>query len=119
MDSIEAHKEEMNNNNNGGGGGGGEVAWMSVPTFGGWDEKKEYPDYSLDFSKIRETRKQNKRDGLSRISLGSEHDLIIRSNSRQTADPDKDYDVPHHHHHNQSPTGRRKILSFFNCCIKA
>ncbi|KAK1313571.1 hypothetical protein QJS10_CPA06g00560 [Acorus calamus] len=110
MDSVEARKEEMNNNNN----GGGEVAWMSVPTFGGWEEKKDCPDYSVDFSKIREMRKQNKRDGLSRVSLGSEHDLI-RSNSRQTADPDKDYDEPHHHHHrNQSPT---ESLLFSLCCL--
>ncbi|KAL2907204.1 RPM1-interacting protein 4 [Bienertia sinuspersici] len=34
--------------------------WLSVPQFGDWDQKGPLPDYSLDFSKIREMRKQNK-----------------------------------------------------------
>ena len=34
--------------------------WLSVPQFGDWDQKGELPDYSVDFSKIRENYKQNK-----------------------------------------------------------
>lgn len=52
------------------------VSWLSVPQFGDWDQKGgALPDYSLDFSKIREMRKQNKRDP-SRASLGNEEDFI-------------------------------------------
>ncbi|KAG2293517.1 hypothetical protein Bca52824_040186 [Brassica carinata] len=48
--------------------------WLSVPQFGDWDQKGgTIPDYSLNFSKIREMRKQNKRDP-SRISLGNEEE---------------------------------------------
>ncbi|KAF2573186.1 hypothetical protein F2Q70_00000624 [Brassica cretica] len=50
--------------------------WLSVPQFGDWDQKGgSIPDYSMDFSKIREMRKQNKRDP-SRASLGNEEELI-------------------------------------------
>ncbi|RVW55148.1 hypothetical protein CK203_066990 [Vitis vinifera] len=49
--------------------------WLSVPQFGDWDQKGQVPDYSLDFSKIREMRKQNKRD-VSRASLGNEEELV-------------------------------------------
>jgi hypothetical protein len=48
---------------------------MTVPAFGDWDTKNgALPDYSMDFSKIREMRKQNKKE-LSRASLGGEEDL--------------------------------------------
>ncbi|CAF2321686.1 unnamed protein product, partial [Brassica rapa] len=51
--------------------------WLSVPQFGDWDQKGgNIPDYSLDFSKIREMRKQNKRDP-SRASLGNEEEDTI------------------------------------------
>jgi hypothetical protein len=49
--------------------------WMTVPAFGDWDMKNgALPDYSMDFSKIREMRKQNKKE-LSRASLGGDDDL--------------------------------------------
>ncbi|KAG2410557.1 uncharacterized protein HKW66_Vig0012220 [Vigna angularis] len=48
--------------------------WLSVPQFGDWDQKGQVPDYSLDFSKIRETRKQNKTN-ISRASLGNEEEF--------------------------------------------
>ncbi len=57
--------------------------WLSVPQFGDWDQKGELPDYSLDFSKIREMRKQNKRD-VSRASLGNEEDFINPSATATT-----------------------------------
>lgn len=49
--------------------------WMSVPAFGDWDNQKGMPDYSLDFSKVRQMRKQNKLD-YSSISIGNDEDLL-------------------------------------------
>ncbi|KAL8474997.1 hypothetical protein ACS0TY_030687 [Phlomoides rotata] len=83
--------------------------WLSVPQFGDWDQKGPLPDYSMDFSKIREMRKQNKRDP-SRASLGNEEELIS-SNSAHIDPPDC--------HQNNSPAARRGIFSYFYCCIKA
>lgn len=71
------------------------AAWLSVPQFGDWDQKGVIPDYSLDFSKIREMRKQNKRDP-SRASIGNEEELIS-SASRSSNSVNND-------HHNHSPT---------------
>ncbi|KAM0952935.1 hypothetical protein DsansV1_C02g0018651 [Dioscorea sansibarensis] len=89
--------------------------WMSVPAFGDWDMKQGVPDYSMDFSKIREARKINKSD-FSRASLGNEDELI--SIQRTSAD---DHRVPAQHHEepHHSPTTRRTIMSYFNCCIRA
>ncbi|XP_073117393.1 uncharacterized protein [Elaeis guineensis] len=100
--------------------------WMSVPAFGDWDLKNGLPDYSLDFSKIREMRKQNKRD-ISRASLGNEEDLIPSQQHHQSQaqdhrprTPSADLHRPHHlHPHDNSPTGRKKFMSYFHCCIGA
>ncbi|KAM7513712.1 hypothetical protein LguiA_003848 [Lonicera macranthoides] len=87
--------------------------WLSVPQFGDWEQKGQVPDYSLDFSKIREMRKQNKRD-VSRASLGNEEELISTNahngNSGHTVD---------HYQQEHSPATRRSIFSYFNCCVKA
>ncbi|EOA21823.1 hypothetical protein CARUB_v10002288mg [Capsella rubella] len=83
------------------------------------------PDYSMDFTKIREMRKQNKRDP-SRASLGNEDELIkppdsatataklttVQSNNQPEFSPI-------HHHQPHSPSARRSIFSCFNCCVKA
>ncbi|XP_012075234.1 uncharacterized protein LOC105636546 [Jatropha curcas] len=94
--------------------------WLSVPQFGDWDQKGELPDYSMDFTKIREMRKQNKRD-VSRASLGNEEDLI-----NPTATSAKVAHDDHHQHedhyqqsHHSSTNTRRSIFSYFNCCVKA
>ena len=76
-----------------------------MPQFGDWDQKGELPDYSVDFSKIREMRKQNKRD-VSRASLGREEELI-----NPTAPAAKTAQTPDHRHHyhqdhHDSPTVR-------------
>ncbi|XP_041006885.1 uncharacterized protein LOC121251654 [Juglans microcarpa x Juglans regia] len=92
--------------------------WLSVPQFGDWDQKGQVPDYSLDFSKIRENRKQNKKD-VSRASLGNEEEFIT-SNTTTNASKQTHIDDHHHYHQSQhSPTTRRSFLSYFNCCIKA
>lgn len=83
--------------------------WLSVPQFGDWDQKGQVPDYSLDFSKIRENRKQNKRD-VSRASLGNEEELIA-STTTTTTNTDvstTNSDDQHHPYHQDqhSPTVR-------------
>ncbi|KAE8706834.1 elongation factor 1-delta 1-like [Hibiscus syriacus] len=84
-------------------------AWVSVPQFGEWEQKGQVPDYSLDFSKIREMKKQNKRE-VSRASIGNEEEFINPTVSVTTAPTTDD-------HH--SPTTKRGLFSYFNCCIKA
>lgn len=83
--------------------------WMSVPQFGDWDHKGAVPDYSMDFSKIREMRKQNKRDP-SRASLGNEEDFI-----NPTAPSVAASNNDNHFEQNHSPTTRRSFLRYFNC----
>ncbi|XP_044968185.1 uncharacterized protein LOC123428086 [Hordeum vulgare subsp. vulgare] len=68
----ESHKE-----------GEGATAWMMVPAFGDWDMKNgAMPNYSMDFSKIRKMRKQNKKE-LSRASLGGDDDLLAHHKQQQ------------------------------------
>ncbi|KAK6258980.1 hypothetical protein SCA6_013454 [Theobroma cacao] len=75
--------------------------WLSVPQFGDWEQKGQLPDYSLDFSKIREMRKQNKRE-VSRASLGNEEEFINpTATSVSTAPSDDHHHYPQNHH---SPT---------------
>lgn len=76
--------------------------WLSVPQFGDWDQKGVMPDYSMDFTKIREMRKQNKRDP-SRASLGNEEELISSATSNSNNAHTDDH---HHFHQNHSPTVR-------------
>ncbi|KAK9670522.1 hypothetical protein RND81_13G207200 [Saponaria officinalis] len=87
--------------------------WLSVPQFGDWDQKGPVPDYSLDFSKIREMRKQNKRDP-SRASLGNEEEFV-----NPTAPTNKAQNEEQHFVQNPSPTPRKSFLSYFNCCVRA
>ncbi|KAL8168300.1 hypothetical protein V2J09_009799 [Rumex salicifolius] len=89
-------------------------SWLSVPQFGEWDQKGGVPDYSLDFTKIRENRKQNKRDP-SRASLGNEEELINPTAPADVIAPSTD----HHLEQNSSPSTRRSFFSYFNCCVKA
>ncbi|XP_042456850.1 uncharacterized protein LOC122041278 isoform X2 [Zingiber officinale] len=85
--------------------------WMSVPAFGEWDTKNGVPDYSMDFSKIREMRKHNKNP--SRASLGNEEELSKLAGNgsegedrhrRQRSDPESDLHRPPIHHSHDSPT---------------
>ncbi|KAI9113955.1 hypothetical protein QN277_006425 [Acacia crassicarpa] len=92
--------------------------WLSVPQFGDWDQKDgQVPDYSLDFSKIRETRKQNKTN-LSRASLGNEEELMA-TNTASINTGHSEPEQPHYHQNHEPPTRRKGILSCFNCCVKA
>ncbi|KAE8773865.1 hypothetical protein D1007_53873 [Hordeum vulgare] len=58
---------------------------MTVPAFVDWDMKNAaIPDYSMDFSKIREMHKQNKKE-LSRASLSGEDDLLTHHRGPEVA----------------------------------
>ncbi|CAF2353794.1 unnamed protein product [Brassica rapa] len=101
--------------------------WLSVPQFGDWDQKGggTIPDYSMDFTKIREMRKQNKRDP-SRASLGNEDELVKPPESATATaklttvhSENQHHFSPAHHHQPHSPSTRRSIFSCFNCCVKA
>ncbi|CAN8298947.1 unnamed protein product [Cochlearia groenlandica] len=106
--------------------------WLSVPQFGDWEQKGgegggKIPDYSMDFTKIREMRKQNKRDP-SRASLGNEEELVkppetattptYHAASKLTTEQHH-FSPGHHHHQPHSPSRRRSIFSCFSCCVKA
>ncbi|XP_057421181.1 uncharacterized protein LOC130715145 [Lotus japonicus] len=91
--------------------------WLSVPQFGDWDQKGQVPDYSLDFSKIRETRKQNKTN-ISRASLGNEEEFMSTNSNSINTGHSSEPDQPRYHQ-TTSPTVRKSFLSYFNCCVKA
>ncbi|XVE78997.1 hypothetical protein DITRI_Ditri14bG0022800 [Diplodiscus trichospermus] len=55
---------------------------MSVPQFGGWDQKAPgATDYSMVFSRARENRKQQKTD--VRRSLGNEQEFVAAALPQQ------------------------------------
>ncbi|KAF2284221.1 hypothetical protein GH714_019967 [Hevea brasiliensis] len=66
------------------------------------------PDYSLDFSKVREMRKQNKRD-VSRASLGNEEDFInpTATNAQAAHGNHHHHDHYHQSRHHHSPNVSR------------
>ncbi|XP_020577116.1 uncharacterized protein LOC110022493 [Phalaenopsis equestris] len=86
---------------------------LSIPTFGEWDGKVGLPDYSVDFTKIRENRRQNK----SRVSLGNEDELLHRTgvNGDQSVDALKKT-LPLHQKHVKSTVERKKSSRYFSCC---
>lgn len=74
--------------------------WLSVPQFGEWDQKGPLPDYSMDFSKIREMRKQNKTNA-SRASLGNEEEFAAPTQKNVKADLSEPQH-PHYHKTNSA-----------------
>ncbi|KAF5769449.1 putative RIN4, pathogenic type III effector avirulence factor Avr cleavage [Helianthus annuus] len=99
-----------------------DAPWLSVPQFGDWDQKGPLPDYSLDFSKIREKRKQNKRE-LSRTSIGNEEEFIASNKSKldatQAQAQPQLQSIASNNDYNQPPNSRKSLLSCFSCCVKA
>ncbi|MCL7048409.1 hypothetical protein MKW94_014434 [Papaver nudicaule] len=86
------------------------ASYLSVPQFGDWDQKGGLPDYSMDFSKIREMRKQNKRE-LSRASLGNEEELTSQNTNKTEQQQHQ-----HHqqlHHPDSIPTVSLSFLNYF------
>ncbi|OAY66346.1 hypothetical protein ACMD2_13218 [Ananas comosus] len=75
--------------------------WMSVPQFGGWDQKAGTPDYSMVFSRARANRKQQKTD-MRRASLGNEAELMT-----------------YQRYEDGSVRKRKKFLRYLNCCMVA
>ncbi|XP_071725279.1 uncharacterized protein [Rutidosis leptorrhynchoides] len=92
--------------------------WLSVPQFGDWDQKGQLPDYSLDFTKIREMRKQNKRD-VSRASLGNEEELInptattTTTTAKQVRSDDHLQNEHNNYHQSHHSSPVRFLLVFF------
>ncbi|OIW02807.1 hypothetical protein TanjilG_29583 [Lupinus angustifolius] len=104
----------------------------SVPQFGGWDQNAAgATDYSMVFTQARANKKHMKTDltEVKRISLGNEHDFVKtkrgHSNLRHA------HSLPHHHRHHHAPAnvhdhtrddpvviGKRRILTYINCCIR-
>ncbi|KAK8921055.1 hypothetical protein KSP39_PZI020244 [Platanthera zijinensis] len=91
--------------------------WLSVPAFGEWEKQHGMPDYSLDFSKIREMRKQNKSD-YSRISVGNDDELLHQPKAA-SAESLGGHAVPAAIRRQHTPPGRKKFRSYFVCCIGA
>lgn len=89
--------------------------WLSVPQFGEWDQKGPLPDYSMDFSKIREMRKQNKTNA-SRASLGNEEEFTT-SVQKDTKTDDSEIQHPHYHKTNSSAV-RFLLILFFMLVVK-
>ncbi|KAL9229690.1 hypothetical protein vseg_005129 [Gypsophila vaccaria] len=107
---MEDHKDNKERNG----------AWLSVPQFGEWEQKGPVTDYSLNFSKIREMRKQNKRDP-SRATLGTEEEDFVNPTAPPPPPPNN-HSLNHQPHVvlNPAPTQPRKsFLSYFNCCVRA
>uniref|UniRef100_A0A1D1YLP1 1,4-alpha-glucan-branching enzyme n=1 Tax=Anthurium amnicola TaxID=1678845 RepID=A0A1D1YLP1_9ARAE len=73
--------------------------WMSVPQFGGWDQKSQKTDYSMVFQRARANRKHNKAH-FKASSLGNEEEFIA-------------------HAQEESPSRRKKMLSYLSCCSAA
>ncbi|KAJ8493525.1 hypothetical protein OPV22_015246 [Ensete ventricosum] len=95
--------------------------WMAVPAFGEWDMKNGVPDYSMDFTKIREMRKQNKHT--SRASLGNDDEfqlqLQLPSNSNSNNNEGEAEEEPRRRRHG-SPTGKKKkLMGYLRCCTGA
>ncbi|KAK9273671.1 hypothetical protein L1049_018481 [Liquidambar formosana] len=77
---------------------------MSVPQFGGWDQKAPgATDYSMVFSRARANKKEQKKD-FTRSSIGNEKELMAHQH--------------HHHHQDDSVARKKRILTYLNCCIK-
>ncbi|KAF5185666.1 RPM1-interacting protein 4 (RIN4) family protein [Thalictrum thalictroides] len=78
--------------------------FTSVPQFGGWEQQAGgNTNYSMVFNQARVNRREVKKD-IRRSSIGNEQELII---------------VHHDHDHDSSLKRKKKILTYFNCCIKA
>ncbi|CAL9750022.1 unnamed protein product [Musa acuminata subsp. burmannicoides] len=110
--SMGDSKEGKNNGNSSG--------WMAVPAFGEWDMKNGVPDYSMDFTKIREMRKQNKHP--SRASLGNDDELQLPSNNNNSNnnEGEAEEEPRRRRHRHGSPTGRKKkLMGCLLCCTGA
>ncbi|RZC77670.1 hypothetical protein C5167_001885 [Papaver somniferum] len=83
---------------------------LTVPKFGGWEEKVGggfNTDYSMVFNRARANRKQVKKDRIDNPnSIGNEAE-INPVNQQQ-----------HNHAHDDSVTRKKRILSYFSCCIR-
>ncbi|XP_024634381.1 uncharacterized protein [Medicago truncatula] len=98
---------------------------MSVPQFGGWENKsKGVPtDYSMVFNIARENKKNHKTDWSEvkrRLSISNERVATNATNHRHGHGHGHGFGHNHHHHsHADSPVmGRSNALSYMNCCLR-
>ncbi|KAG9454923.1 hypothetical protein H6P81_007827 [Aristolochia fimbriata] len=107
--------------------------WMSVPQFGGWDQKAGgATDYSMVFSRARANKKQQKTEV---TALGNEREYLGHPRARNHGHHAHHHahqahahvhhahvhhaHVHHahvHHAHVHSPMKRKRFLSYFSCC---
>ncbi|TKY71486.1 Pathogenic type III effector avirulence factor Avr cleavage site [Spatholobus suberectus] len=89
---------------------------MSVPQFGGWDQKAPgATNYSMVFTQARANKKHQKTNltEIKRKSLGNEGDFVKANHGH----------AHHHHvrgHAHEDPVvmGKKKILTYINCCTR-
>ncbi|XP_027329601.1 uncharacterized protein LOC113846008, partial [Abrus precatorius] len=117
-------------------------AMMSVPQFGGWDQKAPgATDYSMVFTQARANKKNQKTDltEIKRKSLGSEGDFVnanhgqthhahanahahaqhAHANAHANAHAQHTHANVHAHAHEEPVVmGKRRILTYINCCIR-
>ncbi|KAK9157385.1 hypothetical protein Scep_003959 [Stephania cephalantha] len=79
------------------------AGWISVPQFGGWDKKPGgVTDYSMIFSRAR----ANKKQGAIRIEIDPPN---LRHEEELLAQDQEDSVMMER---------RKRIVSYFNCCIR-
>ncbi|XAR52830.1 hypothetical protein NMG60_11021129 [Bertholletia excelsa] len=73
---------------------------MSIPKFGGWDERASTPtNYSVVFSQARATKRRLKSD-FNRHSIANELEIIAKQQ-----------------HQDDTIMRRKKSMSYFRCCF--
>ncbi|KAI3994000.1 hypothetical protein MKX01_003013 [Papaver californicum] len=86
---------------------------MTVPKFGGWEQKVGggfNTDYSMVFNRARANRKQVKKDRINNPnSIGNEAEINPVNQHRQHS---------HNHAHDDSVIRKKRILSYFSCCVR-
>ncbi|KAG0499628.1 hypothetical protein HPP92_004319 [Vanilla planifolia] len=92
------------------------VGRFSVPAFGEWDGKIGVPDYSIDFSRIREHRRQSK----SRVSLGNEEELLCSStgNNHSSESLQNTQQLPQHKGSSTVAVVRLKRISWLGLFLR-
>ncbi|KAI3924233.1 hypothetical protein MKW98_032434 [Papaver atlanticum] len=85
---------------------------LTVPKFGGWEQKVGggfNTDYSMVFNRARANRKQVKKDRIENPnSIGNEAEI----------NPVNQQQHHHNHAHDDSVIRKKRILSYFSCCIR-
>ncbi|XP_061372563.1 uncharacterized protein LOC133315034 [Gastrolobium bilobum] len=100
----------------------------SVPQFGGWDQKAPgATDYSMVFTQARVNKKHQKTDltEIKHNSLGNERDFVNAKHAHHAHGHHGHHGHGHAHAHvdahaHEDPVvvGKKRILTYINCCIR-